>query len=129
MGALRMFGIFVTCALFGAIASTVITVSAWNVTVESKGFQCTDSMGPLSTYWGDMDTHARWGDTLSPGWTWEKLKVARTICIIAFFSLWAVSTAMLFRIAVRRWQRPNQARGRVISVGRAGEGELRSGSS
>jgi hypothetical protein len=34
-----------------------------------------------------MDDHETAGDTVLPGWTWEKLKVVRMLFITAFFLL------------------------------------------
>lgn len=96
---------FVGCAVVGAVLSTVITVVFWNLQIDHRAFHCTDSMWPLADYWTDIDSHASAGDTVSPGWTWEKIKIVRIIYIVAFYFLWVTSTLITFRMILRKFKR------------------------
>ena len=109
MKTLLIFVLFLVCVLGGAMLSTVVTWIAWDIQIEPRAFQCTDDIAPFNNYWTDMDTHESAGDTVSPGWTWEKLKVVRIIYITVFFLLWVASTVFPFRMILRRFRRPNQS--------------------
>jgi hypothetical protein len=78
-------------ALGGLLFSTVITWAVWDSQIEGRAFQCNDGPGP-GAFWVNMDTHRGAGDTISPGWTWEKLKAVQIDYEIAFYSLWALTS-------------------------------------
>ena len=102
-----MVALFAACAIGGAIVSTVATYAVWNTAVEPRAFRCVDDIGIFDGYWCAMGDHQAAGDTLFPGWTWEKLKIVRIVFITAFYLLWAGGALTLFRIAVRKMPRPN----------------------
>ena len=99
--------LFAACAIGGAVLSTVATYAVWNTAIEPKAFHCVDDIGVFDSYWCDMDDHKAAGDTVFPGWTWEKLKMVRTIFIAAFYLLWTGSTLIPFRMILLRLRRPN----------------------
>jgi hypothetical protein len=83
-------------AVFGGLVfSTIITLAVWNIQIEGRAFQCNDGPG-LGAFWADVDTHRGAGDTISPGWTWEKLKIVRIDYEIAFYSLWSLTSIGAF---------------------------------
>ncbi len=81
----------------GAVLATVVTIAAWNALIEPRAFQCIDTLWPFNDYWVSMNTHALSNDTLSPGWTWEKLEFVRILFIAVFFLLWIASTIVLIK--------------------------------
>ena len=98
----------VVCLLAGVALSAVVTMIAWGVHIEGSAFHRTD-IG-FGSYWTDMDLHKSAGDTVSSGWTWEKLKAVRMQYIGAFYLLWAVSAAVSFLILSKKWRPDQQAR-------------------
>lgn len=112
MKVFRVFSLFAACAFGGLILSTLLTFVAWNIQIEPRAFQCWDSMGMLfDNYWEDMDTHRGAGDRISAGWTWDEIKTAREIYILAFFGIWAASSLVSFRLISRGPRHPNNAVG------------------
>jgi len=100
---------FAVCAVGGAMLSIVVTNVVWDTEIEPKAFHCVDDIGIFDSYWCDMDTHKDAGDTVFPGWTWEKLRVVRIIFITAFYLLWATSTLIPFRMIFHKFRRSNTA--------------------
>src|SRR5689334_18955568 len=92
---------FVAPVLLGAIVSGVITMGSWDTRIENKAFHCWD-IG-FGSYWTDIDSHASAGDTISSGWTWEKLKIVRRDYIVVFWLLWAVFALILSWILQKLW--------------------------
>src|SRR5690349_20866172 len=109
MKALFKSALIVGCGLGGAVLSTVITIAVWNILVEPRLFQCTDSVWPFNEYWESLDTHASAGDKLSPGWTWEDLESVRALFIVSFFLLWILSVVVPGRMILRKGRQPNKA--------------------
>ena len=110
MKALLISVMLLGCVLGSAVSSFLVTTIAWSIQIEPRAFQCTDSCGwPFDNYWTDMDSHESARDTISPGWTWEKLKVARIIYIVAFFLLWLAGSVISFRMILSRLTRPNKS--------------------
>jgi hypothetical protein len=91
--------LFIDAALGSWMAALVITWSAWEYQITEKAFHCTD--GNFSGFWCDMDAHRQAGDTLLGGWTWDKLKLVRSIYEIIFYVLWIGGGLFVFR-ALRR---------------------------
>lgn len=87
------FWLFVGSTLVGLALSYFVTIVAWNLLIEHRAFHCTDDMG-FALVAQDIDDHRLAGDTLSPGWTWEKIKAARAIYQAAFLALWFALAAM-----------------------------------
>ncbi len=79
-----MFGIL---AVGWSLFSLFVTLVPWNIQIEHRAFQCTDDVG-FGSFFEDMDTHKGAGDTVSPSWTWEQLKVATAAYEMAFFAIW-----------------------------------------
>ena len=75
MKTLRIIALFAAWMSVAAAVSLGFTMSSWGAHIEGKAFHCTD--GDFPFFWDDMDTHKGAGDTLSPGWTWEMLKIVR----------------------------------------------------
>jgi hypothetical protein len=101
---LALLALFAACAIGGLVLSTVATYAAWNIAIEPAAFRCVDDLGFLDSYWCNMDEHRAAGDTVSPGWTWEKLKVVRIVFIAAFYAIWAASALIPFGIILRRME-------------------------
>jgi hypothetical protein len=99
MNLLNKFFAFGFAGFVGLLLSLFVTLIAWNIQIESLGFHCTDDVG-FATFFVDMDTHKEAGDTLSPGWTWDELEIARTVYMVAFFFIWFVSASLLARITL-----------------------------
>jgi len=91
--------------LLGAIVSGIITMTTWNIRIEDKAFHCWD-IG-FGSYWTDISSHASAGDTISAGWTWEKLRQVRLNYIETFWLLWAVISLITFLISYRLWPGPS----------------------
>ncbi|MDB6068298.1 MAG: hypothetical protein JWR26_4506 [Pedosphaera sp.] len=92
----------------GLVFSTVVTWTAWEMKIEGKAFHCTDAGLGVDEFWTDMRTHQAAGDTVSPGWTWEKLERTRIEYELAFFFIWALSSTVpmwLFSRSYRRFHR------------------------
>jgi hypothetical protein len=92
----RFIVLLVASALLAAIVSGIITMVGWGARIEDKAFHCWD-IG-FGSYWTDIDSHARAGDTISSGWTWKQLESVRLHYIEAFWLLWAVIASILFWI-------------------------------
>ena len=67
--------------------------------VSDRAFHCNDDN--VSGFWVSIQTHRGAGDTISQGWTWEKLERVRTGYEFAFFALWFLSSFIAFRAIVR----------------------------
>ncbi len=91
---------FAMCAFGGAVFSSLVTITAWDIQIEPRAFQCNDICGwPFANYWTGMADHKAAGDAISAGWTWDELEAVREIYIAAFFLLWIVSTLIPFRLS------------------------------
>ncbi|GEM_PF-6332135 len=101
--------LFAVCVFGGAAFAAFITVGAWHIQIEPRAFQCWDSVGIFDTYWEGIDEHRGAGDKISPGWTWDEIKIAREIYIGAFFSIWAASALIPFGLILGRPERSNTA--------------------
>lgn len=101
---------FVMTAIGGLVLSLVVTWFAWQVLITDKAFHCTDDN--VSGFWLSIETHRGAGDTISPGWTWEKLERVRTEYEVAFFALWFVSSSVAFWGVV--WVMERGANGHII---------------
>jgi hypothetical protein len=95
--------LFVMTALGGLVLSAVVTWFAWQVLISDRAFHCTDDN--VSGFWVSMDSHRGAGDSLSPGWTWEKLVRVRTAYEAAFVTLWLTSSSVAYWAVFRRMQR------------------------
>ena len=84
---LKAIFIFGIVLIGGLLFSLSVTLVPWNIQIEHRAFQCTDDVG-FGSFFEDMDIHRGAGDTVSLGWTWEKLKVAKTVYEIVFFVIW-----------------------------------------
>jgi hypothetical protein len=94
--------LFAVCLFGGAVLSTVITVGAWQIQIEPRAFQCWDDVGIFDTYWENIDEHRGAGDKVSVGWTWDEIKTARELYIVAFYAIWAAGSLIPFRFILRR---------------------------
>ena len=97
--ALKLVGVLVITVVLivlGAVVAGIATMPVWDHYIADKAFNCTDS--GFGSYWTDMDLHKSAGDTISPDWTWERLKVVRAYYLVAFWLLWAAVSAALFLI-------------------------------
>lgn len=84
-------------ALFCAagLISLFLTEFVWNGEIENRAFHCTDDVG-FGVFWQDISEHEQAGDTVAPGWTWDKLRYARVIYAAAFFLIWGAFVACYF---------------------------------
>lgn len=98
----RLIVLLILSVLSGAILSTIVTIAAWNVQIEPRAFQCNDSVWPFNEYWTSMESHESAGDTLSPGWTWERLKNVRILYISAFYLIWTATGSIVFKTVSRK---------------------------
>jgi hypothetical protein len=100
MSAMRAFG--------AAVFSALVTITAWDIQIEPRAFQCNHNCGwPFDNYWTSMTDHKAAGDAISAGWAWDELEAVREMYIRAFFLLWIVSTLIPFRLSLRSMRRPN----------------------
>src|ERR1017187_4961871 len=95
--------LFVMTTLGGLVLSLAVTWFAWQGLITDKAFHCNDDN--ISGFWVSIATHRGAGDTISPGWTWEKLERVRTGYEVAFLALWLVSGSVAFRAIVRVTER------------------------
>src|SRR4051812_17388785 len=91
-------------ALGGLVFSIIITVAVWNIQIEGKAFQCNDGPG-LGAFWINMVTHRGAGDTVSPGWTWDKLQAVRIDYEIAFYLIWFLCSSGAYLVFVQTSKR------------------------
>jgi hypothetical protein len=111
-----MKGTIILGSAVGALVVAAIVVwLGWLVQIEGRAFQCNDSTGPVAWPSGDMSLHRQAGDTMSPGWTWEKIEWVGRSYQTAFFLLWTGGTLLISAIAIRKWKQ-NQA---VHAIGAA----------
>ncbi len=82
----------------GLVLSLVVTWFAWELFVEGRAYDCTDagtlSLGP----WTSIYTHESAGDRIQPGWTWERVILARRVCLLAFLALWFAGSKLVLRV-------------------------------
>ena len=102
-------------AVGGLLVATAAVWLGWLVQIEGRAFQCNDSVGPVAWPSTDMSLHRQAGDTLSPGWTWEKIERVGRGYQVAFFLLWVGGTALISAAWSKRWKQ-NQA---VHAIGAA----------
>ncbi len=79
--------------------SFVITAIPWNAQIEDQAVHCTD-IG-FGFFFVDMYTHKAAGDTVSVGWTWEKLEAVRIAYEFTFFAIWFIISTILLLIFLR----------------------------
>ena len=91
--------------LLAAIVAGFVTMVTWSACIEGRAFQCWD-IG-FGSFWQDIDDHFRSGDTISPGWTWERLKAVRFHYLEAFWLLWGLISFVLFWNLQKLW--PNKS--------------------
>ena len=101
----RFIKLLAACVLFGAVVSGIVTMISWGVRIEDRAFHCWD-IG-FGSYWTDIDLHKSAGDTISSGWTWERIKTVRLHYIEAFWLLWTAISFILFWIIHKL--RPNHS--------------------
>ena len=97
----RMITIVVS-AIGGLIFATVVVWAGWNTQIERRAYQCNDDIWPCAWITTDMSDHRDAGDTLSPGWTWEKIEDVGRMYRIGFFVLWAGATALISTVSIKR---------------------------
>jgi hypothetical protein len=95
--------LFVVSAWVSLILSSLIFTVAWNIRIEGRSFHCTDDVG-FCFFWQDLHVHEAAGDTVSPGWTWEKIGKVKLTYEVAFLAMWAVSGILLF-VGLRRFHK------------------------
>lgn len=88
--------LFAGWMLCAAIVSLVVTGGSWGMRIEDWAYHCND-IG-FGFYWTDMDAHKSAGDTIYPGWTWEKLKAVRLHYIEAFWLILGLLSAIPFLV-------------------------------
>src|SRR5690348_9047324 len=80
------------------MASLVVSWLVWELFVEGQAYQCTDagtlSLGP----WMSADTHRSAGDRIQPGWTWDRVILARRLCLLSFVVLWFAGSKIVLRV-------------------------------
>src|ERR1700722_3241163 len=99
----KLFGrilMFTVASLFCCIFALVVTWIAWQLQITEKAFHCTE--GNISGLWCDIDSHRGAGDTILPGWTWEKLKFTRLIYETVFYLIWLGGSAVFFKMIFRQ---------------------------
>lgn len=84
--------------LLSLVASLVITWLAWECVVPGRAFQCRDDGFDIG-FWMCAETHRSAGDTILPGWTWEKVQRVNGEYGLAFVVIWLVSSFVSFRFA------------------------------
>lgn len=88
----------------------VTTMAAWHIQIENRAFRCTDDIG-FGAFWADIDLHRQAGDTRFPGWTWDSLKLVRTLYLVGFFLIWSLSFAAPLLSILRSGSRRRVAAG------------------
>ena len=99
--------VILVSAIGGLILSTFVVWAGWNGQIECKAYQCNDDIWPFAWYSTDMSYHRDAGDTLSPGWTWEKIEGVGRMYHAGFFILWAAATAVTSTMWMKRWEQNN----------------------
>ena len=87
--------LFVGLAFVGLVLSSILTLIAWNIQIEHRAFRCTDDVG-FGFFWEDMKEHQAAGDTVLSGWTWEKIKIVKTLYVVVFLIGAALPAALVF---------------------------------
>src|SRR3954451_1186707 len=83
------------------VVALIATLIVWNIQIEHRAFQCADDTG-FGTFWEDMDAHQRARDTVSPGWTWHRLKRVETTYKRALILIWFAGTLAAGAIILSR---------------------------
>ena len=91
--------VFAISAAFGFVVSLGVTMVAW-APFEDRAFHCTDRMSGI--FWDSIDSHQAAGDTVLPGWTWQKIKVAQGLYEAGFIVLWLAIAATPALVIGRR---------------------------
>ena len=87
--------IVIAVSIVGGITfAWCMTCLLWNIQIEGRAFQCDDWI-PFANFETDMSNHREAADTLSPGWTWEKIEGIGRMYRVGFFVLWAGATATI----------------------------------
>lgn len=102
---IRALLLLASLAIAGLIAALAVTMVAWGLLIENRAFHCTDDCG-FGEFFLDIETHRQAGDTLFPAWSWTRLKIVRSLYLIAFFTIWSLSIAApvwgIIRSGIRR---------------------------
>ena len=101
MSAIRSILLIAASVLLAAVVAGILTMVTWSACIEGRAFQCWD-IG-FGSFWQDIDVHFRAGDTISSGWSWERLKVVRFHYLEAFWLLWGLIAFVLFWILQKLW--------------------------
>jgi len=88
-----------TMAMLAVLAvSFISTWFVWETQISERAFHCTEE-GCLSIgFWMSPETHQAAGDTIMPGWTWEKVAVVRRLYQAAFLTLSLAGAVAAFRV-------------------------------
>ena len=97
--------LFIGSASISLVVSLVVTWFVWEVLIHERAFHCYD--GGLSiAFWTSAATHESAGDSIMPGWTWQKLDTVNGIFMFAFYALWFIGSVIGFRIFYRKDEIP-----------------------
>ena len=97
--------VFSGCAGLSPVFAAVFTWFVWEVMIGDRAFRCND--GGLSiAFWTSADTHKSAGDTIVPGWTWDKVRTVNGIFKLAFYALWLGGSMVGFRILYQKDELP-----------------------
>ena len=77
---------FVVSTMAGFMVSFPIFMLLWNIQIEHRAYRCTDDVG-FGFFCESMDTHRGAGDTVLPGWTWQKIEVTQALYEAGFLVL------------------------------------------
>lgn len=92
---IRPFLVAVTSLLAGGALALIVTSLAWQWQILGRAYECSDSLGGLTTFETDMSGHRNAGDRLMNGWTWERIEKTGRFYRGAFFLLWAAGACSL----------------------------------
>jgi len=79
-------GIFVSAMMVicGLILGAIIISASWSVVIHERAFHCVDDTGAFLGFMGGLDS-CRMHDTLSAGWTWDRIETIRVIHVSVFW--------------------------------------------
>lgn len=93
--------VFSGSAGLSLVLAAVFTWFVWEAMMTDRAFHCND-IGLSLAFWTGADIHKSAGDTIAPGWTWEKVGTVNDIFKLAFYSLWLGGSVIGFRILYRK---------------------------
>jgi hypothetical protein len=84
---MRQILLLISAILTGWVFASFLAWLGWSKQIEGRAFRCNDDTYPFVWFRTHLETHRRAGDTLCPGWTWERIRSVQRLYEAAYYPL------------------------------------------